>query len=265
MQAFPNSPKYVTELADTHFLKLTSDLVKKSEAYRGWISSTESSLLFLSGATAYEGRRYTGWPHSWLSPAAIYITEDLAREDIHAVFFSCTPGHESRIVPPKQLVSSIILQVLKKKPQILREKAVQFHNAALSDAIQNSSNTKAQTREMIRLLRDVLAQVKDVGTTFIILDRLDLCEGKISVLMDEFAKLVGDLECNVKIAAIAETSTGRGQWHLDQLPDDEYKADRVLSCQNWNQLRLTTVEINKRERPWLWREGSTLTWDDEAN
>ncbi|KUJ17982.1 uncharacterized protein LY89DRAFT_717619 [Mollisia scopiformis] len=262
-QVFPNSPRYVAHMPETAYVQMNRALLQKTEIYRSWISSTDSCLLFLSGKTAYDGRHYRGWSHCWLSPAAIYITEDLAREDIHVAFFSCHPGLESKVVPTKQIISSIILQILMRKPHILREKAVQFHSAALSDPFRNSANTKTQARAMMKLLGDVLAAVKDLGTTFIVLDRLDQCEGKFKFVMDELVRLVGNPACNVKIAVIAETSIGGGEWDPDMLSEVEYKVDRVFRRQDWNQARLTNLELNRGERPLTWTsEGSTLSLGD---
>ena len=171
---------------------MSRSLLQKTEFYQTWISSTESCMLFLSGRTAIEGRHFRGYSHCWLSPAAIYITEDLAREGIHSAFFSCHPDLDSRPVPTKQIISSIILQILNQKPHILRKKAVQFHSAAMSDPFRNSYNAKTQARAMMKLLGDVLAAVKDLGTTVIVLDRLDKCESKFNIVMDELLRLVGD-------------------------------------------------------------------------
>jgi hypothetical protein len=264
-QVFPNLPHYVAHLPATGYTQMNRNLLQKTEIYRSWISSTESCILLLSGITAIEGRHYRGWSHCWLSPAAIYIAEDLARENLHVAFFSCHPDLESRSIPMKRVISSIILQILKRTPHILREKAVQFHSALLSDPFRNSYNMKTQARAMTKLLGEVLAAVKDLGTTFIVLDRLDQCEGKFNVVMDELLKLVGDPACNVKLAIIAETSTGGGEWHPEFLPEDEYRLDHVFRHQDWNQGKLTNHEMNRGERPLTWTsEGSMLTLGDIA-
>jgi hypothetical protein len=255
MQVFPNSPYYVPHMPATGYHQMSRSLLEKTEFYRSWISSTESSMLFLSGRTAIEGRRYKGLTHCWLSPAAIYITDELTHKDIHVAFFSCHPDLDSKSVPTKQIISSIILQILKRKPQILREKGVQFHSAALNNPFKNSDNAKTQARTMVKLLSDVLAAVKDVGKTFIVLDRLDQCEGKFDFLMDELLRLIGNPACNVKIAIIAETSIGGGEWHPEYLPGGEYKLDRVFRHQNWNQSTLTNQEINSERH---------LTWTNEG-
>jgi hypothetical protein len=233
---------------------MSRSLLQKSQEYQNWISSTESCMLFLSGRTVREGRYLKGLTHCWLSPAAIYLVEDLAREDINVVFYSCHPDLESKRVSVKHIISSIVLQVLKRKPQILREKAVQFHSAIRSDPWLESNAVKTQARAMMRLLGNVLEVVKDLGTTYIIIDRLDQCEGdgQFRVVMDEFVRLVGDPGCNVKLAIIADTSLGRGEWKSEYLPEGEYRVDRVFNHQEWNQRLLTNQEMNHGELPLIW-------------
>ncbi|TVY32027.1 hypothetical protein LSUB1_G008432 [Lachnellula subtilissima] len=250
MQVFPNLPHYAPHLPETAYVQMSRDLLQKASFYHDWISSTESSLLFLSGRTAIEGRHYRGWRHCWLSPASIYIAEDLAssQDNNHIIaFFSCHPEFESRTVSTNHIISSIVLQILQRHPHVLRKKAVQFQSAALSGA-------------MMELLSEVLACVKEFGTTYIVLDRLDQCEGKFNLLMDRLVRLVGDPGCDVKIAVIAETSIGGGKWHPEYLPEGEYRLDHVFGGQAWNQARLTNLEMNRGDRALTWTsEGSTLT------
>jgi hypothetical protein len=106
----------------------------------------------------------------------------------------------------------------------------------------------------MRLLGNVLEVVKDLGTTYIIIDRLDQCEGdgQFRVVMDEFVRLVGDPGCNVKLAIIADTSLGRGEWKSEYLPEGEYRVDRVFNHQEWNQRLLTNQEMNHGELPLIW-------------
>jgi hypothetical protein len=252
MKVFPNTPHYSPHMPVTGYIQMNRSLLQKSEEYRSWISSTESCMLFLSGRTAREGRYYKGLTHCWLSPAAIYLVEDLTREEINVAFYSCHPDLESKPVSAKHIISSIILQVLKRKPQILREKAVQFHSAIRSDPWLEANAVKTQARAMMRLLGSVLEVVKDLGTTFIIIDRLDQCEGQFRVVMDELVRLVGDPTCNVKLAIIAETSFGGGEWKSEYLPEGEYRVDRVFNHQDWNQRLLTNQEMARGELPLIW-------------
>ncbi|TVY81584.1 hypothetical protein LSUE1_G003620 [Lachnellula suecica] len=256
MQVFPNHSRQSSHLPAAGYTQMSPEMLQSSDPYQKWITSTISSMLFLSGRTAIEGRHYTGWGQSWLSPAAIYIAEDLAWRKAHLAFFSCYPGLESRSICAKQIISSVAVQILKQHPQVLRENAVQLHTLALSDPFRNDSERKAQNQAATKLLRDVLTPVRDLGTTYIILDRLDKCQGKFNILMDELVKLVGDPSCDFKLVIIAETSLGGGEWHPEQLPDDSYSLDRVFTCQDWNQSRLTNLDLNRGEKP--------LTWVGEA-
>ena len=184
-----------------------------------------------------------GLTHSWLSPAAIYIAEELTKDGRNLAFYSCHSELESKSSSAKQILSAIIMQILKWKPIILRDKGIQFHTSVLSDAWQDSRNEKVMVRSMIRLLRDILAEVKELGTNFIIIDRLDQCESEIRIVMDEFAGLVGDKSCDVKIMIVAETSYGRGEWRHEFLKEDDYALDRVFVHKGWNQERITSQQI----------------------
>ena len=224
-----------------------------------------SCMLFLSGRTAIEGRQYKQWTHSWLSPAAIYITEDLTHEDAHVAFFSCHPGMESKVVPIKQIISSITLQILKLQPQILRDNAVQFHSATQTELFKNLGTAKKQVKAIVRFLGDVLAAVKQFGPMYIVLDRLDQYDGKFSVLMDELVRLVASPTCNVKFVVIADTSIGGGEWHPEYLPEEDFRLDRIFIRQDLNQTKLTSLELSKGDRPLTWISGrSTATLGDAA-
>jgi hypothetical protein len=251
MRVFPNMTSYSPHIRATAYGQMNRGLLQSCQSYQSWIASTESCLLFLSGGTALEGRRLN-LTHSWLSPAATYIAEDLGREKRSFVFFSCHPELDSKLVPTKQVISSIILQILKWRPRILREKAVQYQHAVLSEAWRDASNEKIMVSSMIELLNDLLAAVKELGTTFIVIDRLDQCESELRVVMDELVRLVGDAACNVKLAVIAETSYGRGYWHPEYLREDEYALKRVFCHKDWNQGRMTHQEMNRRDWPLTW-------------
>jgi hypothetical protein len=252
MRVFPNTTSYSPHIPATAYGQMNRGLLQSCPSYQSWIASTESCLLFLSGGTALEGRRLKGLTHCWLSPAAIYIAEDLGREERNFAFYSCHPELDSKSVPTKQIISSIIMQILKWKPHILRKKAVQFHSAVLSNAWRDASNEKIMVSSMIRLLNDLLAAVKDLGTTFIVIDRLDQCESQLRVVMDALVRLVGDVACNVKLAVIAETSYGRGDWHPEYLLEDEYAFERVFRRNEWNQGRMTHQEMSRRDWPLTW-------------
>jgi hypothetical protein len=258
MRVFPNTTSYSPHIPATAYGQMNRGRLQSCPSYQSWIASTESSLLFLSGGTAHEGRRLKGLTHSWLSPAAIYIAEDLSREERNVVFYCCHPELDSKTVPTKQVISSIFLQILKWKPHLLREKAVQFHSAVLSDAWRDASNEKIMVSTMVRLLNDLLATVKDLGTTFIVIDRLDQCESPLRIVVDELLHLVSDAACDVKLAVIAETSYGRGDWHPEYLQEDEFALERVFTRKDWNQRRMTHQEMSRGDWPLTWSSDGAI-------
>lgn len=250
MKVFPNQPQFVAHLPATGYLQMNRNRLQETDAYQQWTSSIDSCMLLLSGTTSIEGRQYKQLTHSWLSPAAIYIAEDLMKNDVPIAFFSCQSGMESRLVPVKQIISSLVIQILKTQPRILREKAVQFHSFAQSEGWQNTGDTRKQVNVIVNLLGEVLATVKDIGPWYIILDKLDQYEGKFNLLMDELVKLVGGSSCNVKFVVIVDTSIGRGEWHPEYLSGDNIRMDRLFMRKDWNQLKLTNVELRERHLTW---------------
>ncbi|CAG8955734.1 hypothetical protein HYFRA_00011000 [Hymenoscyphus fraxineus] len=254
MKVFPNTSRYVAHVPATGYLQMNCNLLHETTEYQEWVSSSHSCLLFLSGTTAAEGRKFRNWTHSWLSPIAIYITQDLARKNLPVAFFCCHPSMESKIFSVNQIISSVVLQILAKEPQILRDKAVQFLSIAQTELYRNSENSKQHVRAVLKLLEDVLAAVKALGPIFIVLDRLDQYEGKFSFLMDELVRLVGKSTCHVKLVVIADTSLRRGEWHPEYLSDENIDMDRIFVRQGWNQRKLTNLELAKGER--------SLTWDE---
>ena len=76
--------------------------------------------------------------------------------------------------------------------------------------------------------------------------------------MDELVQLVFDSECLVKIITVVETSYGHGGWHPEYLQDEKNVSNHVFVKKDWNQVRLTQLEMNRRYRPVMWVESSNL-------
>jgi hypothetical protein len=258
MRVFPNTTSFSPHIPATAYSAMSRQRLASCAPYQSWAASAASGLLFLSGSTAHEGRRLKGLTHSWLSPAAIYVAEDLRADAKKVAFFSCHAELESRSVPAVEIVGSVVLQVLKWKMGVLRERAVQFHAAVLSEAWRDTSNEKGMVHAMVGLLRDLLGAVKDLGTVFIVIDRLDQCESPLRIVVDELLRLVGDEACDVKLLVIAETSFGRGDWHPEYLQEDEFVLNRLFVRKDWNQGRMTHQEMSRGDWPLTWSNGRTI-------
>jgi hypothetical protein len=82
---------------------------------------------------------------------------------------------------------------------------------------------------MVRLLREVLMQVKAEGVVRTALDRIEQCNCKTNHLMDELAKLVAEGSFSVKNAAIIKGD------ELDASNLDEKPLAQLMERIGWRQ------------------------------
>lgn len=254
MDVFPNHQKFSPQVPYTAYLQLHEAYFRERLEYQQWLDHPQSSLLFLSGSTHPEGRKFKGYTHCWLSPAAIYIAEGLTRQGCKVAYFSCHPDLQSTYLPGDTVLSSIITQILEWRPEILRDKGAQFQQTFAS------SHHRTKEHMLADLLGEVLWEFRDLGTVYIVIDRLDCCQSKIDNIGNELARLItvlGPVEFRVKVAIVAETSGGQGNWHWAYLPEVEYATDRLFIVQDWNQRRLTPSESSLPRRPSIWSTPST--------
>lgn len=256
MDIFPNHHHFSPTVPYTGYLQLNESDLKGLPNYQKWIDHAQSSLLFLSGSTSTEGRRLRGCSHCWLSPAAIYITETLLRQGSKVAFFSCHPELNSTQPPGEVVLSSLVSQVLEWRPDILRNKDVEFRQ------ILGGSLDKTRESVLVDLLAAVLGEVEDLRTIHLVIDRLDRCKTPIDSIVNELARLIsviGSPMIRVKVAIVAETSGGEGNWRSGFLPEHEYATDRLYVVKHWNQRRLTPSETSVIRRPSIWSGTSSIT------
>ena len=172
---------------------MTLDLLDEQQAYIDWLRSEHSCLLLLSGVTMAGGRLQGGTAtYSWLSPATIYIAERIQQEQKVLAYYCCHPELRADERPAvADVIPSIIFQILMRKPDILRHKYPSFLSivSEWQQHVQKSKDDRRLINLMVKLLREVLAEFKDTGMVYIILDRVDQCSCRTRYLMDELAKL----------------------------------------------------------------------------
>lgn len=254
MEVFPNHEKFAPHVPYTAYLQLHEAYFRELLEYQQWLDHPQSSLLFLSGSTQSEGRKFKGYTHCWLSPASIYIAEGLTRQGCKVAYFSCHPDIQSTHAPGETVLSSIVSQILEWRPEILRDKDAQFRQTF------ESSHHRTKEHMLVDLLGEILLEFRDLGTVYIVIDRLDCCQSKIDNIGNELARLItvlGQAEFRVKIAIVAETSGGQGNWHWAYLPTPEYATDRLFIVEGWNQRRLTPSESSLPRRPSIWSAPSS--------
>ncbi|KAI9858315.1 MAG: hypothetical protein M1813_007590 [Trichoglossum hirsutum] len=238
-EAFPNAGTSPRKAA-ARYEQMTPDLLNEQKAYLDWQRSASSCLLLLSGTTEPDGRLTRGATYSWLSPAAIYIAKQVQNEKGLLVYYCCHPEVRSKIHHVADVMSSLVFQILRWKPEVLQQNHQRFRSTVRQWQRPGLEPTDRDAiRAMVQLLREVLTEVKTEGVVHIVIDRVEQCNCKIHHLMDELAKLVGEESCSVKIAAIIEGD----EWDTSNL--EEKPLAHVMKRVGWRQERILSVERRK--------------------
>jgi len=218
-------------------------LLRTSEAYHKWQDQVGSCLLVLSGRTVPAARARSDFTHSWFSPAATHVAEELHKDGRFVACYSCHPDVRALEHTGKEVLSAIIYQILEWKPAILGRKEQQFRSMLQSEAWtnpgSNPANEKAAVKLIFQLLSEVLVEMQDLGPLFLVLDRVDLCSWKLNYMMAALVDLVGNNSCTVKILVVLDTA--RGEWDVDYM--EESVLDRVMVHQAWDQRKLSRGEV----------------------
>lgn len=88
---------------------------------QAWAVSSSSSLLFIKGHTQSDGRRRSGIPSCWLSPAAVHIYDFYSKEQNRVAFFSCRPGVEHPKPQAVEVLAATALKLVSMRKEILRD------------------------------------------------------------------------------------------------------------------------------------------------
>ena len=264
MQIFPDMPLNPTRVSYTGYAQASRDRLYQSDEYRHWYDAKEPSLLFISGATHWYGRKEVGHIHCWLSPFTIYLAEDASREPNAIVtFFSGLSGLHPGTISASTVIASIILQLIQRFPQMLREKDDDFRQV-----LHRRDDKLWSTESLADLLGRVLSQLGGgdsetaIETVYIVIDRLDLCEpDKLSRVMASLFGMVTALRrppVGVKIAVVAETTGWNAEWHSGSLPELEFDPRRLMVRHDWLQEELPSWLSHAASRPLIWSSSPGL-------
>lgn len=237
-----------------HYQYMTRTLLESLPAYKSWFASSESSVLLLAGETNTNARAGRGYTHSWLSPATLFAVDILRENDERGAYYCCHPGartddNDLDTYLAKDLLIKLSYKLLESQPKVLRRKMAQLQSIVtqpfwtLLDP-QKLENRRLESWELkerqrsalaswFSLLREILEELKEENGegkfTYLIIDRMDLVEMKVSYFMDELVKLVRNENVRVKILAVLDTV--RGEWDEDLSVVDA----RVLVVQGLDQ------------------------------
>jgi len=256
MAVFPDIPQNPALVPSSGYRQMSRELLhSQCPEYREWMDARNPSLLYICGSTDWHGRRFPGSLHSWLSPIAIYTTEGLDDRLERVAFFSCLPNLESQRICPTVVVSSLIMQVIRWQPEILRDHDAEFRGNLIQ--VDGTWSLKS----LVALLENLLARMETRidGVGYIVIDRVDRCCGDdVSNFMELLARLVTrvgrqeNIRFRIKILVIAGTAGGGGIWRVDWLSSYDYDLSRLLVCQSWDQVKLTAQESSRIDRPRIW-------------
>jgi hypothetical protein len=225
-----------------HYQHMTRPLLLSLPPYQTWSTSLTSSLLLLTGETNTNARAGRGYTHSWLSPAALFCVDILREKGERGAYYCAHPGvrtddHDVETQIAKDMLIKLSYKLLESQPKILRRKLAQLQSIVTTPAFslldsKSLENRKLESWELrerqrsalacwFSLLKGILEELRiyDEGHdekdkfTYLIIDRLDLVEVKVSYFMEELEKLVKEEGVKVKVLAVMDTV--RGEWDSD--------------------------------------------------
>jgi hypothetical protein len=241
-----------------YYQHMNPSLLHSLPSYQSWYSSTSSSLLLLAGETNINARAGRGYTHSWLSPAPLIVVDILRENGERGAYYCAHPGVRTDdnvldTLLAKDMLVKLSYSLLKSQPSILRRKGAQLHSIVNKSAFsvldaKSLENRKLESWEMrdrqrnalacwFSLLREVLLELNvfDAGQdgkdkfTYLVIDRMDLVELRVSDFVDELVKLVRDEKVRIKVFAVMDTV--RGECDEDLCVVDE----RVLAVPGLDQ------------------------------
>ena len=224
---------------------MSLDLLNTCDEYLRWRNQSQACLLVLSGRTASDGRSSHGYTNSWLSPAVVQVAEEGRKEGRKVAYYCCHPDIRAEPHRAKDVLQSLIYQILEWKPDVLRHKNQSFLTSVRSEAWREPATDKEAMNTILRLLHELLMEMKDLGTITIALDRLDLCEEKVFVVMDALVGFIASLRdesCVVKMMVVLDPA--HGYWDPENL--EEKNAERLMLRQDWNQRQLSPLEMQRK-------------------
>jgi hypothetical protein len=157
----------------------------------------------------------------WLSPTALALVEKLRGSDganAPCVAYYCCQSENwtNDNNPPTFLeaLSSIISQILKHNPRILRTQYKEFKEEAKSE---QWKHRKHGIPARFRVLKKALNLLDRLETVYVVLDRADRCEGDRALFLEGLRKLVGEDGVVVKVFVVMDSTGWPEDDHIQEL------------------------------------------------
>ena len=198
------------------------DSFKTCNDYQSWINSEHSSLLILSG---YNNNSIDYLDQCWLSPVAVDMIMDLMDNPNHPIYSYYVFRPQSSLL--YRPLSVILLQLLRQKRQVLRNKSQSDELRAELDDLQKYEH-KGKSAEDERLFALHKVALRVVGffdeseTVYVVLDRLDqCCDLKMRVdhrklLLKALVRMVEGARCKLRVLVVINGY----QWSVEQRRDE---------------------------------------------
>ncbi|KAL8907851.1 MAG: hypothetical protein Q9207_001175 [Kuettlingeria erythrocarpa] len=201
---------------------MTPELLQADESYQQWHGCEHSCLLVLSGRT-FIGNGPTTL--SWLSPAAVTVTEQLRDQQQLVAYYYCqvAPNMLDRECPPLQdVMASLVYQLVEIRPELI-ESGVQKLQATMTSEDWNSEDEGTALETMRDFLIGLLQSFSPAEVVTLVLDRMDRCrvgDSKLSgwILLTQLLQVVKRAACIIKILVVnSTTSWNLGKDHRERL------------------------------------------------
>ncbi|KAL8734979.1 MAG: hypothetical protein Q9181_002988 [Wetmoreana brouardii] len=205
--AFPEAlgASRVRQGRSANYYQMTSQLLGSDAAYQSWRECSSSCLLVFAGSTALQGRAAQSPSACWLSPAALHVFDFLQLEDTTRVaFFTCQPNFRADKISSRQVVSSLVCQLLAWKPELLRYTMKKLKATVESDAWNSEDNGLALACQFHMLTEVISFLPADMGVA-LILDRLDLCRESTHLILQALQGLFKHRPNGLRILTVMET------------------------------------------------------------
>lgn len=184
---------------------MTAAQLEKDESYQYWNQCSRSSCLLLHGFTQLQSTTMTPIL-CWLSPATIYVTEELRKQDKRVAYYCCHPGPESApLIYIRDLISSLVWQILQWNPCVLKK---EFTEIRYQIRLFANEDSEQAIHAMFKVMDMVLTSFHGEDVIYIVIDRLEACEPTElhHLMLVKFVNLVRKAPCIVKVMMVVDSS-----------------------------------------------------------
>ncbi len=217
-----------------------------SPDYQTWLQSQQACLLILSG---YNERSILDEDQCWLSPIALNLIEQVSKQGPETMIaFRLLPQRRQTLI--YDVLPTILLQLLRRKPQALRDEKehaelyadLRKYEDLSNDTAKNGMKDDSRIATLVKIALRVINLFEAGQTVYIVVDRVDRCTypGRADhrrALTKALVRMVEGAKCNLKILAVINGY----DWRVEDIRDEfgaEKKGSMIIHTER--QCRLDT-------------------------